>query len=67
MARNQNPMPKAEMRNLPPVDGGVETTATDLVFADDAVSFIDGQSGARFVHLVLVSLDNFVWFTHNAK
>ena len=60
-------MPKTEMRNLPPVNSGVETTAADLVFADDAVGFIDGQGGVHFVHLVLVSLDNFVWFAHNAK
>lgn len=60
MARNQNPMPKAEMRNLPPVNGGVETTAADFVFADDTVGFIDGQGGVLFVHVVLVILDNFV-------
>jgi hypothetical protein len=47
------------VRDLLPVDCGIETAAADFVFADDAVSFIDGQRGVLFVHLVLVSLDNF--------
>ena len=55
------------MRNLPPADGGVETATADLVFADDSVRFIDGQGGARFVHPVLVSLDNFVCFANTVQ
>jgi hypothetical protein len=52
-------MPEAQVRDLLPVDCGIETAAADFVFADDAVGFIDGQCGVLFVHLVLVSLDNF--------